>query len=158
MPAPADEWQTIGLLAAHETAMADLYSLYAVRLPELADFFNSLAKAEREHARAIADFSNLVNEGKIIVDPGRFPAPALLASIEFVKARMKEAQEKTLTPTEALSVAHDLEEGLLESRYFDTAAGDSIEIKMLLQRLALDTTKHRALVREIWEQTRPHTK
>ncbi|NIR01569.1 MAG: hypothetical protein GTN78_15445, partial [Gemmatimonadales bacterium] len=58
MRAKAEQIETIGMMAAHESALADLYRAYADRLPEYAEFFRGLAADEVKHARTIAGFAD----------------------------------------------------------------------------------------------------
>ena len=154
MSSQADQLETIGLMAAHEAAMADFYSAYAARFPDSAHLFTSLATAERDHARRIADFTGGVRAGTVRIKPGRFPYAALLNSLELVREQVSEAQKPELTLVKALSVAHDLESGLIESRYFEVVEGDSPELRSLLQLLAEEIEEHRALLQEAWEKER----
>jgi rubrerythrin len=157
MSSQADQTQTIGLLAAHEAAMGELYRLYAAKLPDSAGLFQSLATAERDHARSLADFADGVTKGLVHIDSQRFTAEAILNSLDYIKERLAEANSSPVTLIQALSVAHDLEAGLIESRYYQVADGDSAELKNLLQRLARETAVHLAQVNSAWEAARQRT-
>jgi len=157
MSSQAEQAQTIGLMAAHEAAMGDLYRLYAAKLPGSADLFESLATAERDHARSLADFADGVKKGLVHIDPQRFSAAAVLNSLDYIKERLAEANSSSVTLVQALSVAHDLEEGLIENRYYEVADGDCAELKNLLQRLSQETAAHLAQVNSAWEAARHPT-
>ena len=154
MSSQADQAQTIGLMAAHEAAMGELYRLYAAKLPDSASLFESLATAERDHARSLADFADGVKKGLVHIDPQRFSAVAVLNSLDFIKERQAEANSSSVTLVQALSVAHDMEEGLIENRYYEVADGDCAELKNLLQRLSQETAAHLAQVNTAWEAAR----
>jgi rubrerythrin len=146
MSARTDQLEALGLLAAHEAAMADFYSALGARFTECADLFLTLATAERDHARRITDFAALVSAGTVRVDPGRFPAAALLASLDCIREEVRRAQAPTMTLSGALSVAHELEDALIESRYYESVEGDSAELKELVERLSRELAEHRALL------------
>jgi rubrerythrin len=154
MPSQDDQLEAIGLIAAHENGVLDLYSAYAARFPDSADLFTSLATAERDHARRIADFAGQVRAGTVRINPGRFPHATLLNSLEFIREQVSEAQNPELTLVKALSVAHDLETGLIERCYFAVVEGDSPDLRSLLQLLAEETEDHCALLQEAWEKER----
>jgi len=154
MPGPADRLQTIGLMAAHEAAMADLYRLCADRLPEHAGLFGTLAAAELDHARWLTDLVAEVEAGLARVDSHRFNPQAILSSMNYVKERMNEANISELTPLLALSWAHDLEDALIERKCFEVVETDSPELKDLLQRLSRETAEHREQIRAAWERER----
>ncbi len=154
MPSEVEQVRTIGLLAAHEAAMGELYRLYASKLPDSADLFKSLAAAERDHARSLTDLADEVREGVVEIDPQRFSPEAALNSLDFIKQRTAEANSPGISLVKALSVAIDLEEALIEKRYYEVIETDAAEVKRVLQRLCQETAAHLAQVRRAWESAR----
>ena len=154
MPSEAEQIQTLGLMAAHESALADLYRAYAKKLPGYEDFFNSLAADEVLHARMVAGFVDDVKARKVYVRPGRFSSQSILSSLDFTKERVAEAERGEVSLMEALSTARDLEDGLIERKYFEVFEDDGPELMKLLARLAGETEAHRRKVAEAWERER----
>ena len=154
MPSEAEQIQTLGLMAAHESALADLYRAYAKKLPSYEDFFNDLAADEVLHARMVAGLAEDVRAGKVQVRAGRFSVESILSSLDFAKARMAEAERGEVSLVEALSTAKNVEGGLIERRYFEIFEDDGPELMALLQRLAAETEGHRARVAAAWERER----
>ena len=152
MSARTEQLESLGLLAAHEAAMADFYSALGARFPERADLFSTLVSAERDHARRITDFAALVSAGTVRVDPGRFPTAALLASLDSIGEEIRRARAPTVTLLEALSVAYELESRLIESRYYEVVEGDSAELKELVERLSRELAEHRAVLERAREE------
>jgi len=152
MSARTDQLEALGVLAAHEAAMADFYSALAARFPERTDLFSTLASAERDHARRITDFAALVSAGTVRVDAGRFPAAALLASLDSIREEVRWARAPTMTLSGALSVAQELEDTLIESRYYEVVEGDSAELKELVERLSRELAEHRAVLERAREE------
>jgi rubrerythrin len=139
----AEQLETIGLMAAHESALAQLYRAYAVRFPRCETLFLRLAADEVEHARLISMFAAKVGSGEARVDPGRFGAPAVLSSLDLVRDRTEEAQREVISVTAALAAGLDLELGMIEKRFFDILEGDTPELTILLETLAEETRAHR---------------
>jgi rubrerythrin len=154
MPVEVDQVRTIGIMAAHESTIGDLYRAYARRFPERREFFEQLAEDEARHARLITSFADDVKAGRVCIDPTRFPSDTVLASLDGVRRRVAEAGREGLTLLAALSTAKDLEEELIENRYFEIAKGDAPELKGLLEALALDTEVHRRRVVDEWTTER----
>ena len=154
MPSEAEQIQTIGLMAAHESAIADLYRAYADHLAKYRDFFLGLAADEVLHARMVAGLAVDVWAGKVQVRAGRFSVESILSSLDFAKARVAEAERGEVSLVEALSTAKNVEEGLIERRYFEIFEDDGPELMELLQRLAAETEGHRARVAAAWERER----
>jgi hypothetical protein len=157
MSMQADQLQTIGLIAAHEAAIAELYSAYAAKFPASSDLFSQLAAAERDHARHITDFATAVRTGKVHIRTDRFAPAAFLNSLDFIREQVQEAPNPDVSLLKALSIAYDLENGLIERRYFEVVEGDPEELRDLLQRLEAETSEHRDLVRVAWDKERQHS-
>jgi rubrerythrin len=144
MHSEVDQLHTIGLLAAHEAAIADLYRLYADKLPDRKEFFEGLADDEVDHARQIVSFAGKVKAGSISVNPGRFSEETILASLDYVREQIREQGKTAFSPVEALSTAAGIENAMIEKRFFEIVEGDGPEIKQLLRGLAAATAAHRA--------------
>jgi len=151
MPAEADQIHTIGLMAAHESALADLYRVYADKFVGQMEFWRQLADDEVSHARWIAGFADDVKAGTIEVDPGRFSSESILASLDQVRGHVQEVEDDDLSFLDALAAAKKFEEGLIESRYFEVFEDDAPELKELLTKLEGETEAHRKRVTEMWE-------
>ena len=154
MTSLADQVQTLGLMAAHESAIADLYHAYAEQFPDRRDFFQALANQEIAHARCIAGFAKEVEAARVLVNPGRFTSQSITTSLDFVEAQVRKAANPDLSLLDALATALDIEEALIERQYFRILEGDSASLKQLLQSLAAETSAHREQVRHAWEQER----
>jgi hypothetical protein len=154
MHSPADQVETIGLMSAHESAIAELYRAYGKRFPEHKELFDGLATDEVRHARQIARFADKVRAGAVHVDAGRFSAESILASLDDMRDRMAEANEAELSFAGALSAAIKIEDALIERRYFEIFDDDTPELKELLRVLEAETEEHRQRLGTAWEGER----
>lgn len=143
--------EALGLMAAHEAAIADLYEAYAKTLPSHAEFFSELAEEERKHARTIAEFADRVRAGVVHVRADRFTADQVLDSLDALREHTARAKEGGITVAEALAVSASVEEGIIERGYLMAADDDQPELKRLLQSLAADTSEHRKRLSEVRE-------
>lgn len=146
MRAQAEQYETIGLMAAHESTIAELYRLYAERFPQCQELFLHLAADEVEHARMISLLASKVKAGQVQIGPHRFSSQAILTSLDYVRERLDEARSGSLSLKEALATSRDLEHGLIEKRFFDIIEEDGPEVQRLLQRLTDETSAHRARI------------
>jgi rubrerythrin len=147
-----EQLETLGLMAAHEAAIGDLYAAYAKALPAHAVLFTKLAEEEKKHARLVAGFADDVRAGLVQVTAGRFSAEAVMNSLDSVRARLEDARQGNITALDALATAAGLEDGLIEKAYFVVVEGDHPDLKQLLDTLASETTGHREKLKEAWER------
>ncbi len=139
-----EQVEILGLMAAHESAIAELYEAYAARFADHAPFFRELAAEEKEHARLLVSFADDVQRHVVQVNPGRFSSISILESLDNVRRRLKDAQDRDgPSLVNALSVCADLENSMIERRYFEVIQGDRAELAQLLETLEADCEAHR---------------
>ena len=138
----------------HEKTISLLYKAYAEKFPELKAFWTKLSKEEMEHASWIKKLQKRVEDGSEQVFVDRFPLGAINFSINHLKHRIDESQTPDLKIIKALSVAVDVELGLIEGKYFEVSVGDSDFTKSTLARLAKATQEHLQYVRKMWQDNR----
>jgi rubrerythrin len=141
----------LDLLREHEKAIGRLYETYAHRFPQDREFWLILAQEEDQHARWIDLLQREVEEDPTGLVVNRFPAAAINHSLHYLNRLVEEAQRPSLTPVNALSAALDIEQALLENRYFEVFASDSAGIQRLLHLLIQATRAHVERVRTAWQ-------
>jgi hypothetical protein len=154
MSALNEQIETIRLLAAHETLLARLYNLYATAVPAYQQFFADLAQQEVAHAQRIEDFIAKVQAGTLAMKPGRFNAQVLATSLKYINDQLRKAETGAPNAITALSNCVDMEEALIERKYYEVVEADSPTLKQLLSQLAADTEAHRQQARQALESER----
>ena len=147
MHSKADQLELIGLMAANELAVGEIYEVCAKLYPSRAKLFKKLAEAEQEHARSITGFSAKIKEGLLRIPPDRLDAGVVMESFEHVQELLKQVRQGGMEVEEALDTCAELEETLLEKHGFDIMETDSPELKLLLEKLSADTAEHREELR-----------
>ncbi len=88
-------------------------------------------------------------EGKLYFNEKRFNKEAIRTSIDYIKEQIIRIKEEEITPKKALSIARDIENGLIEKKFFEVFEPDCQEIKQVLKDLVLATREHyNRIVRE----------
>jgi len=144
----------IGLLAEHEKEISLLYKEYARKFPEQKDFWSKIAGEELEHASWIFKLRSKIKEGSLYFKEGKFKVEAIKTSLEYVKSQITEVQSTSISAKHALSVARDLESGLIEKKFFEVFEPDCREIKQVLLDLAVATREHYHRIERIWKESR----
>lgn len=142
--------KVIELLAEHEKAISRLYKEYARKFPEQKDFWTKIAEEEIEHASWIFKLCSHAEKGSLYFKEGRFKTGAIETSLEYLKSQIAEAQNNKISAKNALSVARDLESGLIEKKFFEVFEPDCQEIKQVLLDLAAATREHHNRIEKAW--------
>lgn len=153
MPLNETQVEVIKLLAEHEKAISQLYKEYARKFPEQKNFWSKIAEEEIEHASWIFKLRSQVEKGSLYFKEGRFKTGAIKTSLEYVKSQITEAQNNKISAKNALSVARDLESGLIEKKFFEVFEPDCREIKQVLLDLAAATREHYNRIEKVWKET-----
>jgi hypothetical protein len=136
----------IELLAKNEEHIKQLYTVYANRFPEHRAFWNEMAFAEFTHATWIRKLANEITKNCIKINPGRFHRAAIETTISYVKNQIANAGSADITPNKAVSIAADIENSMLEKKFFEIYDNDCQELKNTLEYLKLETESHRESV------------
>lgn len=83
----------------------------------------------------------------------RFKVEAIKTSLEYLKSQIDEAQNNKISAKHALSVARDIESGLIEKKFFEVFEPDCREIKQVLLDLAAATREHYNTIEQVWKET-----
>ena len=142
--------KTLELMAEHEKAISRLYQEYARKFPKQKDFWFKIASEEVDHANWIYRLYSQAKEGLLHFKEGRFKKAAIETSLKYVKSKLTEAQIKNISAKKALSVARDLENGLIEKNYFEIFKSDRLEIKQVFRDIANATREHRIRIEKAW--------
>lgn len=92
-----------------------------------------------------------VDEDPSALVADRFPTGTIELSLAYVNRLTENANAPSLTRTNALSIALDLERALLEHRYFEVFKSDDPRIERTLDLLRQSTQSHQEKVLHLWE-------
>jgi rubrerythrin len=152
MKATESDTEVLDLLAEHERAAGRLYMVYSEMFIEHQGFWLGLSAEEMMHAAKIEELARTVNPDDL--DVRRFNPRAVSTSLEYVTARVREAQTRDLDMVTALSVALDLERAIIERKWFEAFRARSAEAREVLASIVADTRRHAEMVTAMWETTR----
>ncbi len=142
--------RTLELMVEHEKAISQLYQAYARLFPKQKEFWSKIASEEIEHANWISRLHSQVEEELLYFKERRFNEAAIETSLEYVKSKLAEARKEKISAKRALSVARDLESGLIEKKYFEVFESDCREIEQIFLDLAAATREHYRRIEKAW--------
>ncbi|MBN1141460.1 MAG: hypothetical protein JXB25_06675 [Deltaproteobacteria bacterium] len=132
------------LLRANEIAISRLYHQYALSFPEDAGFWNEMSVQEVSHGQDIDQLRDLAGQGKILAGKTTLRAQAVQTNIRYINALIEDCGQGKLPRKKAYALALDLENALLEKKFFDifdfTRTGPYTDIRA---KLVAETQLHR---------------
>jgi hypothetical protein len=154
MESTKDREKVIELLAKHEEAIGRLYAEYADKFPEQHAIWVKLSDEEHQHAEWLRGLDPAIKKGSVTFGKGRFDVDSIDKSLAWVTFQTGKAERGDISMDEALMVAMDLENALIENKCFEVFEEDPPEFKKVLRLLADATEKHRTTVRNAWKRSR----
>lgn len=131
-----------------ERDIGHLYKIFASIFPSSYSFWIQLYQEEEEHARLLGELEKQSQYGKIFFDDTRFSLNAIQTTIRYVMQKISEANNNIITEQDALNIAWDIENGLLEKNFFKNFKTDDNYLTDILKKIISDTEKHRNRVSE----------
>jgi rubrerythrin len=143
-----EEHNSLELLIRHELALKRLYELFAMAFPELRAFWEGIAQEEQIHSDCLQNLSSTESMKKWSMTDMRFKQLAIHKSIEYIETQMERTKKTDISLLEALSIAHDLEESLIEKQFISLNVSGPEEIRNVMKGLVADTQRHRKMILE----------
>lgn len=135
------------MLAENEEAVAALYRAYAEKFPQHHDFWTQLADEEIYHSRLVQKMWKAGSD-TVSIREDRFDISLLQISLAYLEEKLKQAKNEPISIGNALSIALDIETGMLERGFFTVFEGTSAQFKRTMQVLATATEKHTNVIRQ----------
>jgi len=143
-----EQYDVLKKLMDNEMAIAGIYQIYAQRDQKNQKFWADIAKEEIQHARVIEKLSKK-KDLYISKMKDRFTPEVFNISFRYLEEKRKQAEEEILSFKETLSIALDIETGMLERGAFNIFEGDSLEFKRMLEVLNDATQNHCNKIRKL---------
>lgn len=135
--------EVLSHLSKLETALSELYQECAKTWQETADLWESISQEEIEHAQYLDQIAEIVQQQpNCFLLQRSFSVPAITTFTAAINRRVEMVRARTMSLRDALGVALDFENSVLEMRFIDY--------------LRFKDATHNNLVRTIEAQTRTH--
>lgn len=134
-------------LIENELLISKLYSTCADKFPKMSDFWNGLAQEEIKHADTIKELLEQVDGRALKLNKKRFNIRPLEISMEHIKNVVGRLEIGELDLIGILSLAQDLEQSVLESKYYEIFEGSSREYSDKLKSVRNESRGHAMKIR-----------
>jgi hypothetical protein len=135
------------MLAQNEETIAELYRVYAEQFPRQRAFWSTLAAEEMGHSRLIRNLPSS-SDISVRVATTRFDPAVLQVSLDHLREKLAQARGGKLTLKEAMTIALEIETGMVERGFFKVFEGDTPELRRILAALEVETRRHTDKIRE----------
>lgn len=123
--------ETTFALANNEEKLKNLYTSYSRAFPKYAEFWHNMSGEEQGHANIIRGWLDRVDNDKILFDNSRFADGSISAYGKMIDGYTKELSN-VISAFRAINVTVQLEESLIENKFFDGwKSDDAVFIKSL---------------------------
>jgi len=141
------------LLASHEEAIGNLYKEFAEKFGGMKDFWTKLSAEETQHAYWLRRLNaRIEKEGCGYINTEQFRSEAVEESLRKINKKLEELRQSDIFLKDVLEFAMQLEESILENKYFDLFVGDIAEIKQVQYCLAEVVDEHRERILKVLEE------
>jgi len=145
------EPDVLEMLIGHELAIKQLYEVFAAKFKNRQEFWQSLARDEQGHADRLASLRSESTVNRWLLHESRLRPNAIKSSIGYVGRQVARVREGNFSLLQALSVARDLEDALLEKHFSKLSDSTSERFRLILMDLATETERHRKVLVEAIE-------
>lgn len=137
------------LMRSYELILKDLYQLFAQKIPAEKEFWLKISEEENKHAYWLEVLGmNIQKQGLSLNDDERFNVPLIKSSIEHVLEAMEDFEKVDLSFFDALSFAKDVENSMMEKKFFEVFYGINDDFDRVMKLLKEGTEEHRERIEE----------
>lgn len=129
-------------LIKYELSIATLYETFASVLPESKNTWMAFADEERLHAQWINGLYTHLKNGKISPEQTKFTVQSVKTAIYYIETQVAKAQKEKIDLKQALTIAVNIENSLLESAIFRVFKLNIPEAQKIRLRLIEATKSH----------------
>jgi LPS O-antigen subunit length determinant protein (WzzB/FepE family) len=140
------------LLEQCELEISNLYKLFAEKFPSHKTLWKSMLEEEINHAAYLNKFSSLAEEGKISFGEKTTKTYTVKAIIDDMKTRYQKAQANQYTLLNALSFSLNLEESIIEKKFYDYFFSNDSDITTMINKIKKETFEHRSKIKKSLEK------
>lgn len=124
--------------------VAELYQTCNSLWPEDETFWKNLEKTEIRHAETVEKMISILSERPGAFEPNRLFKPvAVRTTISGIRGDIERLKKREIPKDKMLFIARDLEQSIIESKFFEAVKGRDVEFQDLVEDLRIDTTAHR---------------
>ena len=141
----------LSMLSRHELVIKQFYEIFAVKFPQYENFWKALVSDEQKHSNWLEALRADASLAPLIQNTIPLKPQAIQSSIGYVEQQIKRARESGFNSIQALAIARDLENALIERVFSRLGRSESPTIRTVVSDLTDETEKHRNMLAKALE-------
>lgn len=139
----------LDLMRSYELILKDLYSLFSEKIPAEKEFWKKISEEENKHAYWLEVLGmNMQKQNISLNDDDRFNLPLIKSSLRHLEEAVNDFSNSDISFFDALSFANDVENSMIEKKFFEVFYGQSEEFDRVMKLLKEETIKHSQKIRD----------
>jgi rubrerythrin len=130
------------VIAKHEAMVRCLYQTFAIVYPSMRKFWTHIADEEEQHFRMVQALQGDIKNSEIAFKRPTFTLGQVKDSIAWICARKERVQAGGVSINEALSMCIQIEQSMVEHRFFDVVADDHEKVSHVMLQLEKSSIVH----------------
>jgi hypothetical protein len=135
-------------LSGNEIAISRLYQQFAESFREDGDFWKQMSLQEIAHSEWIEKFREWAREEKIGSREAFLHIESINTMMDYINSVREKCIRGEISKLKAYALAYDIENSLLEKKFFSAFAFKSTAYRTLQEKLILETENHREKIGE----------
>lgn len=150
-----ENFDVLELMMNYELILKDLYFLFSQKIPTEKDFWKKLSEEENKHAYWLEVLGmNMKKENISLNEDNRFNLALIKTSLDHVREATEDFNGMEVSLFDALSFASDVENSMIEKKFFEVFYGQSEEFDRVMKLLKEETIKHGKRIQDKLEEER----
>ena len=131
-----------------ELALGEYYQQLAALLPEEKLFWEGAVSDEINHAMQVGKLIGMISSNPLIYGSGRYRVAMLSTYLEGIYENIEKIKRKELPPNEALRIAFDYENSVLETKPYDIVNSSDSSFREFKGKFIPELLEHSERIRQ----------
>lgn len=128
-------------MVRHEELVGELYGTFAEKFPDQRDLWSELSRDETGHANLIRRLCGKIEKGLVNINARSFKTKAVETSLAYLDI-LRDRAHGEMSRQMALSIALQIENSMLEMKFFEVLEVDETELSAVFRALNDGTIGH----------------
>jgi rubrerythrin len=141
--------ELLKFMVENELVIGELYKTCGEKWKDDEGFWMNIYEDENKHAQYINRMIGIISNRPERFEKGRpFNIFAIKTVISGVQDKIQKTKKGGIPKNNALFIARDLEQAMIEDKYGEIVKTDDVEFKSLVQEIVNDTNAHKTKINQ----------